>query len=126
MRTYEGLFLLEPTIAAKEWDKALGEVQRILQKAEAQPIASIKWGERKLAYSVGTHKRGSYYLAQFKAGTDGVNLIRRECELSDIVLRAMLIRVDGPLKPPAPPPQEISLREESDFGGRRDGRRGRM
>lgn len=119
MRTYEGLFLLEPTIAAKEWDKAMGEIQRIVQKASAELVTSNKWGERKLAYPVHGHKRGTYLLAYVKAETAGIAQIRRDCELSDIVLRALFLRFEGPIKPVAAP-QELPTIEESWSGGRRD------
>lgn len=123
MHTYEGLFLLEPTVAAKEWDKAMGEIQRIIQKANAQMVANNKWGERKLAYAVRGHKRGTYLLAYVKSDSDGIAQIRRECELSDIILRVLFLRFEGPIKPVAAP-QELPVAEESWSGGRRDyGRR---
>ena len=64
-------------------------------------LASNKWGDRKLAYEIGGHKRGAYLLVYFKAETTALTAIGREAELSDIVLRSVIIRVEA-----VPPPEE--------------------
>jgi small subunit ribosomal protein S6 len=120
-QTYEGMLLIEPTLAAKEWDKVMGEVQRIAEKAGAKIVNSNKWGERKLAYPIRGHKRGTYLLAYFNAGNDGITKIRRDCELSDVVLRALFLRHEGEIKMSVAP-QELPPREDSWGGPRRERR----
>jgi small subunit ribosomal protein S6 len=120
--TYEGLFLLEPGSAAKEWDRVQEEILRIIGKAGGKVVASNKWGERKLAYPVEGHKRGSYFLAYVDVDGPGVAAIRRECELSDTILRVLFLRHEGPIKPSVAP-QELPLVEETFIGGMRRDRR---
>lgn len=122
MPIYEGLFLIEPAAAAKEWDRVQDEIQKIVAKAGGKIVASNKWGERKLAYPVRGHKRGAYFLAYLNVEGPGITSIQRDCELSDTVLRVLLLCHEGPIKPSVAP-QELPLVEETAIGGPRRDRR---
>ena len=52
MSTYEGMLLVEPTVAAREWEKIVEEVERVAERNKAKVLSVIKWGERKLAFPV--------------------------------------------------------------------------
>lgn len=91
-RMYEGMFLIEPTIAAKEWDKVVGHVHGLLKKYGATVKSTTKWAERKLAYEVKKHKRGTYLLVYFDSGVDSIARIRKEMELSEMVLRHLIVQ----------------------------------
>lgn len=99
--TYEGMFVLEPTLAGKDWNKVVEHVHGLATRHGAEILASNKWGDRKLAYEIGGHKRGAYMLVYFKGDTQSVTKIDREAQLSDIVLRHVLVRVEA-----VPPPEE--------------------
>ncbi|MCE9581759.1 MAG: 30S ribosomal protein S6 [Planctomycetes bacterium] len=99
--TYEGMFVLEPTIAGKDWNKVVETVHGLATKHGAEILASNKWGDRKLAYEIRGHKRGAYLLVYFKSETPALTAIAREAELSDIVLRSVIVRVEA-----VPPPEE--------------------
>jgi len=120
--TYEGMFLLEPTIATKEWDKVQEEVQRLVAKAEGKIVSSNKWGERKLAFPIRGHKRGSYLLAYLDVGEAGIAKIRHDCELSETILRVLFLRHEGEIKPHVAP-QELPPPDETHTGGFRRERR---
>ena len=68
--TYEGMFLLDSTKAAVAWDDTVKHVHDILTKHESEIVASRQWDERRLAYPVEGHKKGTYLLTYFK--TDGL------------------------------------------------------
>jgi small subunit ribosomal protein S6 len=53
-----------------------------------------KWDERRLAYEVRGQKRGLYILAYFKAPGAQLSHIERDCNLSEKILRAMILRAD--------------------------------
>ena len=69
VNTYEGMFLLDSTKAAVVWDDAVQHVHDILAKHHSEIVASRQWDERRLAYPVEGHKKGTYLLTYFK--TDG-------------------------------------------------------
>jgi ribosomal protein S6 len=120
--TYEGLFLIEPTVAAKEWDKTQDEILKLIAKHNGKIVSSNKWGERKLAYPVRNHKRGTYLLAYIEIEMAGIAKLRHDCELSDTILRVLFLRHEGPIKQTVAP-QELPLIEETHTGGPRRERR---
>jgi len=93
LRLYEGMFLLDNRQANRDWDGSLEKLKGILSKHGAEIIRCEKWGERKLSYEIGGRRRGTYVLTYFSADGDAVNRIYRECELSDLVLRALILRI---------------------------------
>ncbi len=67
MRTYEGMFLVDPVVAAREWTKVTEELDRIIKRNGGEIVLLNKWGERKLAYPIRKNNRGAYVIAFFKA-----------------------------------------------------------
>ena len=130
---YEGLFLLDNKEAKNDWDSIQGFVNGLLQKHGAEIVRSNKWGERKLAYDIGEHKRGTYLLAYFKLDTQRLDDMKRDINLSEKVLRYLFIHLDEI----PPETATVALREEDDIvlggpeeesfgrGGRRDSFRSR-
>jgi len=93
-RLYEGMFLLEAGRANASWEESLNHVKNLLDRASATLVAAKKWDERKLAYEVDGHKRGVYMLAFFRADSAKIVGLERDCQLSDMILRTLILRRD--------------------------------
>jgi ribosomal protein S6 len=65
-----------------------------LQKNGAEILKTEKWGEKKLAYKIKGHKRGTYFLIHFNAKNSAIVTIRRDFQLSDYVVRSLIVRDD--------------------------------
>jgi len=93
-RVYEAMFLVDPADAAA-WDDLSKHLAGMLERHGGEVIGLTRWDERKLAYPVEGRKRGTYVLSFFglKNG-DAISLIERDCQLSDKVLRALVLRAD--------------------------------
>lgn len=91
---YEGMFLLNQQIAAADFGAALEFVREVFRRAEAEVIVLRKWDDRKLAYEVRGQKRGVYILAYFKARAAQIANIERDCNLSEQVVRCLILRAD--------------------------------
>ena len=88
------MFLVDTGDAAV-WDDLTKHIESILTRSGAELIGITRWDERKLAYPVAKHKRGTYVLAFFHmAGGDGVAEIEHDCRLSEKVVRAMVLKAD--------------------------------
>ena len=128
MNRYEALFLVEPSAAAKEWEKTNQECLKVLTRHGGKVLHSFKWGERKLAYPVRSHKRGAYLIAYMDAPAGTVEKITREVQISEMILRLLVTRYDGEPKHVAPA-LEPEMRPgdrggfRPDRGPRRDDRR---
>ncbi len=94
MRMYEGLFLIDNAHANMEWDTVVKHIQDILQKNGAEVLKTEKWGEKKLAYKVNGHKRGTYLIIHFNAKNTVLVTIKRDFQLSDYIIRSLIVKDD--------------------------------
>ncbi len=90
---YEGMFLLDSTKAAAAWEDTVKHVHDILTKHHSEVVASRQWDERRLAYPVEGHKKGTYLLTYFKTESANLKEIAADCRLSDIILRDLVLKV---------------------------------
>ncbi len=93
MNNYEGMFLFDPAVST-EWADVEAEINRLLGRAEAELIFSRKWDERRLAYEIKGRRRGLYALTFFRADGGRIASLLRDVELSERVLRLLVLRVD--------------------------------
>ena len=93
INAYEGLFLF-PQAVGGELQFAVDHISEILAKSDAEVISISKWDERRLAYEIKGNKRGIYFLVYFRALRTALIAIERSCNLSETLLRSMVIRAD--------------------------------
>lgn len=93
VNTYEGMFLLDSTKVAVDWEGSVQHVHDILAKYNAEIVASRQWDERRLAYPVEGHKKGTYLLTYFKAEGAKLTDITHDCQLSDLILRNLILKI---------------------------------
>jgi small subunit ribosomal protein S6 len=93
INAYEGLFLF-PQAQAGSLQGAVDHLKDILSRAQAEVIGLRKWDERRLAFEIKGNKRGVYFLVYFRAPGTALAGIERACNLSELLLRSMIIRAD--------------------------------
>jgi small subunit ribosomal protein S6 len=93
INNYEAMFLLNQAVAA-DLGGAVTHIREILDKADAQIIAMKKWDERRLAYEIDKQKRGVYILVYFSCNARNVTQIERSCNLSERIMRHLIIRAE--------------------------------
>lgn len=112
MNKYEGMFLVDARQFPKGADEALEWVKGLIVKHGGSVIESGKWDERRLAYEIKKQRRGLYMLFYFEAPTSAVAQIERDCQLSESVLRLLILRHEGEIPKdafrPAPPADAIA------------------
>ncbi len=94
MKLYEGLFLFDANLAAKDWPGLEKHVGDLLQKNEADLVYSERWPDRKLAYEVKGCRKGTYFLTYFNAPGPAITTLHRDVQLSERVLRLMVLQND--------------------------------
>jgi small subunit ribosomal protein S6 len=123
------MLLVEPTVAAREWNRVTEEIDRIVKRNGATVIQVAKWGERKLSYPVKKNNRGAYVLAYIAAPENSLTKIKADLQLSEIVLRSLIVAHEGELR--KEPPRDFETagplppKIDRDFGGRGPGGPGR-
>lgn len=134
MRLYEGMFLIDSNLAAKDWTELETHIQEILKRNHAELLYSERWPDRRLAYDIKGCKKGTYYLTYFNAGPESIREIENDSRLSERILRLLIIQEQGldremerrKNREITAPPTELSFeddryesREYGGFGGRR-------
>lgn len=91
--TYEAMFLVSQAAAA-DFDAVVSHIRDLFDRASAEVIALQKWDERRLAYEIDGQKRGIYFLAYFRAPAGSIDGLRRDCTLSEKIMRVLVLRAD--------------------------------
>ena len=94
MPVYEGMFILDPTKYSRDPAGSAQQVSDIITQHGGTILAARLWDERKLAYPIKGHKKGVYWLTYFRMPGDGLIPLERQCEISDEILRNLVLRVD--------------------------------
>ena len=90
MREYEGLFILKADLEKEELSQLYHKVTEGIKKYNGEIIGvPEEWGKKRLAYKVGKHKDGVYYLIRFKMEPGQVAQLNADCKLNESIIRLM-------------------------------------
>jgi len=92
---YEGLFIFDSGRYSRDPGGVSGQVAEFVRKSGGEMMVSRLWEERRLAYPINGQRKGTYWLSYFKLDSKQVAVIERECQLSDSVLRCLVLKVDA-------------------------------
>jgi len=121
-RIYEIMFLLDNNAVRTGWKEAKASMTALVEKHGGHVQASRRWDERKLAYNIKQRRRGTYLLAYATLEAGGVATLRRELDLTETVLRYLILKVEtvpaeelaltqaeaaADFKVPEPPPDDL-------------------
>jgi ribosomal protein S6 len=85
------MFLFDSNLAGKDWPGLERHVQDVLEKNSAEMVYSERWPDRKLCYEIKGAKKGTYLLTYFRAPPQAIQGISREVELSERILRILVL-----------------------------------
>jgi small subunit ribosomal protein S6 len=92
------MFLLDPNKVAGDVPAAAKQLHGLLERHQAEVLASRPWDERRLSYPVGSHKKGLYYLTYFRTEGKNVSPLEGDIRLNEMILRHLIIKVDPKLE----------------------------
>ncbi|MEZ6061191.1 MAG: 30S ribosomal protein S6 [Planctomycetaceae bacterium] len=88
---YEGMFLVSSSQFANDPDATTAAIMAILDRAGATVVAHRPWQDGKLAYEINGHRKGMHYIVCFRMPSSGMEIITRQCHLSDTIIRHMVL-----------------------------------
>lgn len=94
VKSYECLFLLDPTKTATDMEGVKGNLHQILEKYGAEILASRKWDDRKLTYPIRGHKKGIFHLIYFKADSLKIAEMDIDFRINEYILRHLVSLID--------------------------------
>ncbi len=94
MKLYEAMFLIDSAEATADWDGINTLIRTILERAGAEIVSIRKWDDRKLTYNISGKSRGTYILCYFRAEGGRVREIERDVQLSERIMRALILTAE--------------------------------
>jgi small subunit ribosomal protein S6 len=111
-RIYEILFIVDPNLGEPEVDALAAQVQGYIEKEGGRIQKVEKWGKKRLAYTVGKHREGSYVLIVAEGSGDITKEIERRMRVADGVIRYLSVRVDEDLRKAETSKRKRAIEEE--------------
>ena len=93
-RTYEVIFIVDPTAGDEEVMRLSEGVQKIITDQGGNIVKTEMMGKRQLAYEINHKKDGIYVLLEVEGSGAEIAEVERRMRVNDQVLRYMTIRVD--------------------------------
>jgi small subunit ribosomal protein S6 len=119
VRDYELTFVVRPDVDDKQTQAAASRVESLITSRGGELTNVQNWGKRRLAYPIGHHAEGSYFVYRVRMEPESQAEVEHELNLDEQVLRFISLYLDPvaleALKNPPPPmaPREPRrLREE--------------
>ncbi len=94
VNVYEGMYIFDPGRFARDAAGVSGKIEKMVNEAGGELLVSRLWEERRLAYPIKGNRKGSYWLTYFRADSQQLTGMNRQCEISDDVLRHLFIKID--------------------------------
>lgn len=117
---YEAMFIFDSNRFARERAALPTEVEAMIKANGGEVLVSRLWEERRLAYPIAGHRKGTYWLIYFSSPTSAITPLNRACEIHDGILRQLVLKIHphlveavlahakaGPAPPPAPTPVPV-------------------
>ncbi len=94
MRNYETMLIVDPDLEIEVIGKAISKFEDLIKKHKGEIEKTDKWGRRKMAYPIEGRSDGYYAIIYFKANTPLIRELDRVLNISDEVLRFIILRRD--------------------------------
>jgi small subunit ribosomal protein S6 len=94
VNVYEGMFILDSNRYSRDQVGISGQIPEMLEKLGGEILASRLWEERRLAYPIDGHRKGTYWLTYFKLESGQLTALNRQCQLSESILRTLFLKVE--------------------------------
>lgn len=91
---YEGMFILESGRYGRDPEGVAGQIPQMIEEAGGKILVSRLWEERRLAYPIKGHRKGTYWLTYFQLEGPRLADIRRKTDLNETILRALFLKVN--------------------------------
>jgi small subunit ribosomal protein S6 len=88
------MFILDSNRYSRDASGVSSQLSEMITKHGGTVLVSRLWEERRLAYPIGGHRKGTYWLAYFRLDSSHLTTINRECHLNENIIRSLFLKVD--------------------------------
>jgi small subunit ribosomal protein S6 len=94
LRSYELMYILDPSLDEDASTALVGKIEDLMSKQGVEVEKTEPWGKRRLAYNIQGHWEGNYVLSQLKAAPEAISEMERRLRVTDGILRFLTVRMD--------------------------------
>ena len=95
LHDYELTLIISPEIVEEAFDNTINKFSQFITE-NGGTISNVEnWGKKKLAYPIKRFMEGSYVLTQFKLRPRACKELEAKLQISEEVLRHLLIKLSG-------------------------------
>jgi small subunit ribosomal protein S6 len=91
---YEGMFILDANRFGRDAETVSGQIPTMIGKLGGEMLVSRLWEERRLAFPIKGQRKGAYWLTYFRLDSSRLGELRRQCRITDDILRMLFLKVD--------------------------------
>jgi small subunit ribosomal protein S6 len=88
------MFLLDANKYSRDPSGVSTRVGEMIEKCGGELLVSRLWAEQKLAFQIGNHRKGAYWLTYFRADPSRVSELNRASQLNGDVIRHLVLTVE--------------------------------
>jgi small subunit ribosomal protein S6 len=88
------MFILDSNRYSRDPAGVSGQIPQMIQQHGGEVLASRLWEERRLAYPIGSHRKGTYWLTYFKLNSTNLVQVQRQVHLNENVVRSLFLKIE--------------------------------
>ena len=114
MNQYEVMYVIDAALEDSARTELIDRFSELVKKNGGEIDRVDEWGKRRLAYAINYKTEGYYVLMYIKAPADLPKELERNFQISDKVLRSLIVRYEGELPAKREPLKPYVAREAAD------------
>ena len=94
MNHYETVFIATPVLSDVQTKEVFGKFQGVITENGGRIVRGEEWGLKKLAYPIQKKTTGFYFLIEFEAEGDIVDILETQYRRDERVIRFLTFKMD--------------------------------
>lgn len=92
---YEAMFILDSNRYARDASGVVAQIPSTVEQFGGEMLASRLWEERRLAYPIRGHRKGTYWLTYFRMDGAQFTNLTSQLQLNESILRSLVLKIDA-------------------------------
>ncbi|MBP5397330.1 MAG: 30S ribosomal protein S6 [Bacteroidales bacterium] len=94
MKQYETVFIATPVLSEAQMKEAVAKYTELITSNGGEIVYQEDWGRRELAYPIQKKTSGFYYLIEFKADTQLIDVLETQYRRDERIIRFLTFAMD--------------------------------
>ena len=94
LKSYETVFIATPVLSDSQMKEAVAKYTQLIKDNGGEVVYEEDWGLKQLAYPIQHKTSGFYYLIEFKADPQFVNVLETQYHRDERIIRFLTVALD--------------------------------